>query len=328
MKLERRLPTLLLLLGCLSPARVAYARTLRQADQIVFDNDLPDDINIDQIAELPVRYRPFTYNLKYFPVSSPPPTFKNRSLITSSIIFQNATADSSFSYDYNSAKSPRIWDRTFPSCHGTRQSPINLRTDTCLRHSALKHLQTSQPDLDPEAVIMENNGHSIEFTFDYNEPRPVLTGGPLRSQYIFEQLHFHWGSGADQGSEHYIDSVAGELEMHVVHRNAKYSNMSVASQNIDGIVVLGILFRTDPGQRDRDFLVNLDQVREMHTSTTITNTPPGFRMRDFVGSFSQTFIAYQGSLTTPPCNEAVSWLVAKDIKGISRGDVREYIRQR
>lgn len=169
---------------------------------------------------------------------------------------------------------------------------------------------------------MENNGHSVEFTFEYPGARPLLSGGPLRSTYIFEQLHFHWGADAEQGSEHYIDSVAGEMEMHVVHRNAKYGNMSEAAKNKDGIVVVGILFRTDRAAPDLDLLVNLDQVRQMRTSATIRSFPPGFRMRDVVGSFSQPFIVYQGSLTTPPCNEAVSWFVAQTMKGISPRDVR------
>lgn len=237
-------------------------------------------------------------------------------------LFQEATADSTFSYDYNSPKSPRIWARSFPTCDGIRQSPINLVTDNCYRTSALRSLRNTQPNLSPESVIMENNGHSIEFTFEYAGPRPLLTGGPLRSTYVFEQLHFHWGANAEQGSEHYIDSKAGELEMHIVHRNAKYGNMSVAAMNADGIVVIGVLFKADPSAPDREFLRSLNQVREMRTSATIRNSPVGFRMNDFVGSFDQAFIGYQGSLTTPPCREAVSWLVAEEMQLISPGDVR------
>lgn len=46
-------------------------RQIRQSDdRIVFDDELPEDVNINQIAVQPVRYSPFTYNLKYFSVSS------------------------------------------------------------------------------------------------------------------------------------------------------------------------------------------------------------------------------------------------------------------
>lgn len=150
----------------------------------------------------------------------------------------------------------------------------------------------------------------------------MLTGGPLKSMYVFEQLHFHWGSSKGQGSEHYIDSIPGELEMHMVHRNAKYANMTEATANTDGIVVLSVLFKADENTPDRQFLAGLEQLRDMHSTATIRDFPGGFEMRDIVGPFTQKFIAYQGSLTTPPCHEAVSWLVAAEMHSISERDVR------
>lgn len=69
------------------------------------------------------------------------------------------------------------------------------------------------------------------------------------------------------------------------------------------------------------FLKNLDQLREVGSSITIRGMSSGFRMKDIVKSLQQEFIAYQGSLTTPPCSEAVSWLVARNPMKISRNDV-------
>ena len=34
---------------------------------------------------------------------------------------------------------------------------------------------------------------------------PSVRGGGLRGEYIFKQLHFHWGPNDDIGSEHVID---------------------------------------------------------------------------------------------------------------------------
>lgn len=51
------------------------ARQIRQADQILFDEHLPEDVNLNRIAELPVKYKPFTYNQKYFPVRKIIPFF-------------------------------------------------------------------------------------------------------------------------------------------------------------------------------------------------------------------------------------------------------------
>lgn len=173
----------------------------------------------------------------------------------------------------------------------------------------------------PENVIMENNGFSVEYTFEYQGPRPMLNGGPLRSTYVFEQLHFHWGTNGEEGSEHYINSQVGELEMHLVHRNVKYANISEATRNSDGIVVMAVLFKADPNAPDRPYMRNLDDLRQMNSSHTIRGFPPGFRMDEIVGPLTQRFIAYQGSLTTPPCHEAVSWLVAEEMQSISTRDV-------
>lgn len=70
------------------------------------------------------------------------------------------------------------------------------------------------------------------------------------------------------------------------------------------------------------FLKNLDQLREVGSTVVIRGMSTGFRMKDILKSLQQDFIAYQGSLTTPPCSEAVSWLVARHPMKISKKDVR------
>ena len=63
---------LFLALGLLSISTSSLARFVRQVndnDQIVFDDDLPEDMDeetLNRIAMQPVRYQPFTYNKKYF----------------------------------------------------------------------------------------------------------------------------------------------------------------------------------------------------------------------------------------------------------------------
>lgn len=34
---------------------------------------------------------------------------------------------------------------------------------------------------------------------------PSLTGGPLKTSFIFAQMHFHWNQDNHTGSEHAID---------------------------------------------------------------------------------------------------------------------------
>lgn len=61
----------------------------------------------------------------------------------------------------------------------------------------------------------------------------------LSSKYTFEQLHFHWGS------EHTIDYYRYPLEMHLVHYNDQYNNVSIASEHKNGIVVVTVLFKVN-----------------------------------------------------------------------------------
>jgi len=35
--------------------------------------------------------------------------------------------------------------------------------------------------------------------------QPYLCGGPFASNYVFSQIHFHWGKTDMNGSEHYVD---------------------------------------------------------------------------------------------------------------------------
>lgn len=63
-----------------------------------------------------------------------------------------------------------------------------------------------------------------------------LSGKPLSSIYVFEQMHFHWSA------EHTVDGLRDPLELHLVHYNRKYANFSVAAQQEDGIAVIAVLF--------------------------------------------------------------------------------------
>jgi len=46
---------------------------------------------------------------------------------------------------------------------------------------------------------------------------PVLTGGPLSGTYRLRQIHFHWGSNDEAGSEHAVDGMkyAAEVRLYM-----------------------------------------------------------------------------------------------------------------
>ena len=45
------------------------------------------------------------------------------------------------------------------------------------------------------------------------EDKPSIQGGGLSDVFIYEQLHFHWGTTDDEGSEHTINSESYSNEM-------------------------------------------------------------------------------------------------------------------
>ena len=51
-------------------------------------------------------------------------------------------------------------------------------------------------------ILIICNSHLVQVrgVWDYN--KPFVTGGPLKDEYIFEQMHFHWGPNNSVGSEH------------------------------------------------------------------------------------------------------------------------------
>ena len=52
--------------------------------------------------------------------------------------------------------------------------------------------------------------HSVQLSLPSDHPtdqRPSIAAGGLSDLYIFQQLHFHWGSDDSHGSEHTVNSI-------------------------------------------------------------------------------------------------------------------------
>lgn len=100
-----------------------------------------------------------------------------------------------------------VWPDKFPECGGERQSPINLPSKDLTSRLTRTPLSFSNYGTDPFTLELENSGHSIHVTGEWDEAdEPVLKGGPLiDGEYAFSQLHFHWGKDDSRGSEHTIN---------------------------------------------------------------------------------------------------------------------------
>lgn len=83
----------------------------------------------------------------------------------------------------------------------------------------------------------------MDVTPTINGQRPFISGGIMKGQFEAVGVHFHWGSYGYKGSEHIVDNRRFDVEMHIVHRNAKYRTVEEASRYEDGLSVIAIMFK-------------------------------------------------------------------------------------
>jgi carbonic anhydrase len=177
---------------------------------------------------------------------------------------------------------------------GVRQSPIDL--------SGSKHAEAEKITLDytPSAVTIQNNGHTVVVT-------PSQGGGVVVDGVVYKlkQFHFH------TPSEHAINGHHAAFETHFVHQNAKGDYLVLGVMEEVGaadpmLAPLWAYLPSDPGSALNvpDLLIN---PRDLMPST-------------------ESFYAYAGSLTTPPCTEGVTWMVFTSPLTISADQVSAFER--
>ena len=111
---------------------------------------------------------------------------------------------------------PSKWSKTYPiAVTGTRQSPVDIRTDACGCRDTSKPLVIQYPD-NITAATLANSGYGWVVNIPRDDAlKTSLTGGPLEEKYVLEQFHAHWGPDCDCGSEHTINgkSYAAEVSL-------------------------------------------------------------------------------------------------------------------
>ncbi|XP_009575008.1 PREDICTED: carbonic anhydrase 13-like [Fulmarus glacialis] len=202
---------------------------------------------------------------------------------------------------------PAHWKEVFPVANGDRQSPIDIKTEETKYDPSLRPLN---PSYDPaSAKIILNNGHSTSVEFDDTVNKSVLTGGPLSGTYRLRQIHFHWGSNDDAGSEHAVDGMKYAAELHVVHWNSeKYSSFVEAARQSDGLAVMAVFLKIgECNPQLKKITDRLDTIRIKGKRALFTNFDPSCLLPK-----SLDYWTYFGSLTVPPLLESVIWIVLRE----------------
>ncbi|XP_061414030.1 carbonic anhydrase 14-like isoform X2 [Lethenteron reissneri] len=198
------------------------------------------------------------------------------------------------------------WPTTIPQCGGSSQSPVNIDSRLANADNTLQPIVLHGFESLSAAYRMRNNGHTVKVYLP--ESMSVTTGLP--SEHTAAQLHLHWGARDEEpgGSEHTVDGKRYDAEMHVVLYNSEsYASVAEALGKPQGLAVLGVLLQVG-SQEHPAFQKIVDGLRNIKYSNQATDVGP-FEVRSLLPPDLGRYFRYDGSLTTPPCTEGVSWIV-------------------
>ncbi|CAH8546306.1 unnamed protein product [Schistosoma turkestanicum] len=218
----------------------------------------------------------------------------------------------------NDRTAPETWPEHYKDmCSGYYQSPIDLKRSISVLDPKLKTVLIYRNSSSNARTTLENNGHSVRIKFP-NNTWFISFDGLYDKKYEIVELHFHWGSTNDHGSEHTIDGHRFPLEGHIVsYRKEMYPSANEAVSRPGGLAVLGIMhnivesatYENTVFRAYRNFSGLLNS--QLVPSTILTVDEFNLTaILDFLNP--DRYFRYFGSLTTPPCTENVLWTVFTD----------------
>lgn len=212
------------------------------------------------------------------------------------------------------------WPKLYKNCAGKRQSPINYDPSEITYGKSLGSFKFSGYDKLQGVTRVKNNGHALVVDFETFAGNISGTNLP-GSKFTLLNLHFHWGADESKGSEHTVEGKSYPMEAHFVHYNTKYvGNVSAAVNAKDGLAVLGVFFKLskDDNEALNPILKYASNVTKNGASTIIEN---GFSLKKILSSNVEEFYRNNGSLTTPQCQESVTWTVFRQEMTISKNQL-------
>ncbi|KAG2488581.1 hypothetical protein HYH03_012900 [Edaphochlamys debaryana] len=206
---------------------------------------------------------------------------------------------------------------------GTRQSPINVPWSGVLDHKG-SHVQPQHQthwhysDLVSNGSNVEviNNGHTIQIEWLYAYDSNVQIAVPVNPNENTTSIPFWSCAPMTRPSKYY------PLEMHIVHRVYDLPSCSAGC-----LTVTGILFNLVAGS-DNPLLSAIWDNMPMREGQ-INYLPEGAAIRlekFFPAPEDREYVAYSGSLTTPPCSEGLLWQVITKPQPISPKQWNQYRR--
>ncbi|XP_067033367.1 carbonic anhydrase-like [Acropora muricata] len=225
------------------------------------------------------------------------------------------TLGAKWSYNVGASDGPKNWNGTCAS--GQKQSPIDIMTNTTEYDTSLGGFTLLQYETKPsQKFTSSNNKHTLQVSLpsDYYK----VSGGNLPGTFTTVQFHLHWGSDNTKGAEHGMNGMFYPAEIHFVSFNEKYLTIGESLNHWDGLAVLGVFLKVGAFNSHYDkFLMESMVPKEPDTDKTI----PSFPLAPLLPADKAKYFRYNGSLTTPTCNEAVTWTVFNEAVEISQAQM-------
>ena len=212
-------------------------------------------------------------------------------LVVTALLPGAACGGDGVEWGYSGPGAPEHWaslsDEYVLCAEGTQQSPIDI---------------AGYEQGDAEPISLEYSGHATSITNDGRFLRvDYLSGntfGVGPRSYQLKSAHFH------APSENRIDGVSYAAELHLVHENARGEP-----------AVVGVLFTL--GAASPVVQAVLDAAPPAgDTLFDVTKPNAGEYVPDDLSHYR-----YDGSRTTPPCDEPVEWFVMREQWTVSQEQV-------
>jgi carbonic anhydrase len=199
-------------------------------------------------------------------------------------------------WSYGGHGGPAEWGALgpeFATCKlGKNQSPIDIRGAKTADLPPIKF------DYKPSPLKVIDNGHTIQVNY---APGSSIDVGGVRYELV--QFHFH------KPSEEKIDGKSHAMVAHLVHKGAdgKLAVVAVLLDTGGASAVIDSIWKNLPKEKEKEASVP-------NVTIDATNLLPE----------SRGYYTFQGSLTTPPCSEEVTWLVLKTPVKIAAGEIAAF----
>ncbi|CAN7991703.1 unnamed protein product, partial [Ixodes hexagonus] len=229
------------------------------------------------------------------------------------------------------SRGPSNWSKIFPKAAGEKQSPIdivqkNVQSDPFLAENPLRW---NYKGLRCTNLLNTGCGWRADVTASgpivISSPVFVfvadISGGPLHHNYQMVQFHSHWGTCSKMGSEHTVDGEHYAGELHLVHYNLDmYSRASEAACSDKGLSVIGVFLKE--GKPHEELQKITDSMKNVVYKGNKCSIDQDIDIGSLIPSKqNSSYWTYEGSLTTPPCYESVTWIVFKEPIEVSQEQV-------